>query len=388
MDLRSRGALVHKELTALDVKTLQALWEIGPRNLSRVARQLGIHRKTLQSRIAQMRSDPHFFLRVHTSVYHTNIGLRKAVVFLEAKPGMEKLLFDCLAINKYWLYVCRSYGTGEGCTAVYAIPAKFCREFEDFIHGLEDREIVRKVSIYWSTCFQGGRITQKWYDSDREKWAFRWNDWIEEVQTQETDLPYTLQEAKSYENRADEIDLKMLEKLEEDGSRSLTEIARSLGISRQLARFHYREHILGKNLIEGYEVFVMRYGASPSLMVYFAITFHDNETFSKFARSLLDKFFVLTMGKNLGENRLIVEVFLPFDEFRKFIEVLSTMTRMNLVKDYTYAIQDLNIRCRQTISPPLFERGKWVYNHENFMNELHGKASALQPKCDSQQRAP
>jgi DNA-binding Lrp family transcriptional regulator len=360
---------------------LQALWEIGPRNLSRVARQLGIHRKTLESRMKKMKSDPQFFLRMHTSVYHTNIGLKKAVVFLEAKPGKEKLLFDCLSINKYWLYVCRSYGRGEGCTAVYAIPAKSCQEFENFIRALEELEIVKKANIYWSTCFQGGRITQRWYDNNVEKWTFRWNDWIEEVQTQQVDLPYTLKEAESYENRADEIDIKMLEKLEEDASRSLTEVARTLGISRQLARFHYREHLVGRNLVEGYEVFVMRYGTSPSVMVYFIITFHNYETFAKFTRSLLDKFFVLTMGKNFGENRLIVEIFLPFEEFRKFIEALSMMTNMSLVKDYTYAIQDLNIRCRQTISPPLFKRGEWLYNHEDLMKELHQRTS-LQPQHD------
>lgn len=82
---------MHKELTTLDIKMLRALWETGPRNLSRVARALGIHRKTLQSRIERMKADPNFFLRMHFSVYHTNIGLRKAVIFLEA-PGMEQLL--------------------------------------------------------------------------------------------------------------------------------------------------------------------------------------------------------------------------------------------------------------------------------------------------------
>jgi DNA-binding Lrp family transcriptional regulator len=374
---------MHKELTAFDIEMLRALWEIGPRNLSRVARELGIARKTLESRMKQMKSDPRFFLRMHTSVYHTNIGLRKAVVFLEAKPGMEKLLFECLSINKYWLYICRSYGSGEGCTAVYAVPVESCREFEEFMYTLERLEIVNKLDIYWSTCFQGGRITQKWYNNNLEKWTFQWNEWLNEVQTQQTDLPYTLKESESYQNLADEIDIKMLEKLEEDASRSLTEIARSLGISRQLARFHYREHLVGRNLIEGCEIFVMRYGTSPSVMVYFTITFPSYETFAKFARSLLDKFFVLTMGKNLGENRLIVEVFLPFEEFRKFIEVLSMMTRMNLVKDYRYAVQDLRIRCRQTISPPLFERGEWVYDHKNIITELQHKTH-LRSERDSQ----
>lgn len=322
-----------------------------------------------------MKSDPHFFLRIHTSVYHTNIGLRKAVVFLEANPGMEQFLYDCLLINKFWLYVCRSYGMGEGCTAVYAVPVENCSELEEFLHSLTSLGVARTFDVYWSTCFQGGRITRDGFDDNLKKWVFSWDDWMVEVQKQGTDLPYTLVEAKSYFNYADEIDIRMLEKLEEDATRSLTEIARSLGISRQLARFHYKEHLVGKNLVEGYEVFVMRYGSAPSIMVYFTITFHSHETFAKFTRSLLNKFFVLTMGKNLQEHRLIVEVFLPPEEFRKFVEVLSKMVRLKLVKEYKYAIQDLGIRCRQTVSPPLFIGKSWVYDHKSQMTTLQQKIS-------------
>jgi hypothetical protein len=85
------------------------------------------------------------------------------------------------------------------------------------------------------------------------------------------------------------------------------------------------------------------------------------------------------MGKNLGENCLIVEVFLPPEEFRRFIEVLSTMVRMKLVKGYKYAIQDLRIRCRQTISPALFNGDEWVYDHENHMKTLRHKVSNSVP---------
>ena len=364
-------------LTAQDVQMLRALWEVGPRNLSRVARVLGVNRRTLESRIERMKSDPTFFLRMHVSVYHTNIGLRKAVVFLEANPGMEQLLFDCLLVNKFWLYVCRSYGMGEGCTAVYAVPVERCADLEEFLHELTRLGVAKKVDVYWSTCFQGGRITHDWFDDCLEKWVFSWDGWVNEVQSQGTDLPYTLVEAESYENLADETDIRMLEKLEEDATRSLTEVANSLGISRQLARFHYNEHLVGKNLVEGFEVFVMRYGDAPSMMVYFTITFPSHETFARFTNSLLDKFFVLTMGKNLKQNCLIVEVFLPPEEFRKFISVLSKMVKMNLVKDYSYAIQDLQIRCRQTISPPLFDGKKWVYDQTSQLEALRQKVSGF-----------
>jgi DNA-binding Lrp family transcriptional regulator len=363
-------------LTELDIKMLQVLREIGPSNISKVARNIGISRKALMLRIKRMWSDPKFFLRMYISVYHTNLGLKKCVVFSEAKPGMENLLFDCLKVNDFWLYVCRSYGVGEGCTAVYAIPIEHCKEFENFAREIRRLGVAKNVKVYWSTCFQGGRITSEWFDASQERWVFRWDDWVKEIQAQTIDLPYTLIEAKEYHNYADEIDLKILEKLEANATRSLSMVAKSLGISRQLVQYHYDNHIVAKNLLEGYEVFVMRYSDPSYVMAYFVINFHGYEDFAKFTRSLLNKSFVITMGKVYGENGLIVEVFLPIEEFRKFIDTLSAMVRMKLISDYKYAIQDLRIRCRQTIWPQFFDGNSWVYNHGDYMEKLRQKVKS------------
>jgi len=363
-------------LRTIDVKMLQALSEIGPANISKVARSIGVPRKTLMFRIKRMRSDPRFFLRTHVSVYHTYLGLKKCVVFVEAKPGMEPLLFDCMLTNEFWLYVCRSYGRGEGCTGVYAVPVDYCAEFEAFMREMKHLGVAKDAQICWSTCFQGGRITSEWFDTLQEKWVFPWDEWVKEVQTQKTDLPYTLMEPEGYYNYGDEIDIKILEKLEADATRSLSYVAKSLGISRQLAQYHYREHLIKKRLIEGYEVFVMRYDDSQSIMAYFVITFPNYEKFAKFTNSLLDKFFVITMGKMMGENGLIVEVFLPLEEFRKFVDTLSAMTRIKLVRSYKYFIQDLRVRRRQTIWPRFFNGKSWVYNHEDYIERLRRKVKS------------
>lgn len=366
---------MRKLLTATDVKILQALCDSGPRNLSEVARRIGISRELLEFRLKRMRDDPQLFLRMHTCVYHTNLGLRKAVVVLEAEPGMEHLLFDCLLVNDFWLYVCRSYGRGEGCTAIYAIPIEHCHEFEEFIYDMMRLHMAKNIRIYWSTCFQAGRITSEWFDCDKNRWVFNWNDWIKEVQTQSTDLPYTLIEPKAYPVNADELDVKMLEKLEVDATVSLNKLAETFNISPQLAQYHFNEHLVGKNVIEGYEIFVMRYGDSPFVMALFILSFDDYEAFAKLTRSLLDKAFVLTMGKIIGENSLLVEVFLPNDEFRIFVDALSKMARMKLVHSYEYAIQDLRKRRRQTIFPKLFKERSWMYDHKNHMDALQRKVS-------------
>ena len=81
------------------------------------------------------------------------------------------------------------------------------------------------------------------------------------------------------------------------------------------------------------------------------------------------------MGKILGENTLFVEVVLLTNEFRKFIDTLSKMARMKLVRSYKYAIQDLSLMRRQTISGEFFKGNCWIYDHENHMETLRQKVS-------------
>ena len=81
------------------------------------------------------------------------------------------------------------------------------------------------------------------------------------------------------------------------------------------------------------------------------------------------------MDKILGENAILMKVFLPTGEFRKFIDGLSKLAKMKLVRDYRYAIQDSRIRHRQTISDEFFKGNCWIYDHKNHVETLRQKVS-------------
>ena len=358
-----------KLFTTLDIKILEALYNVGPRNLTKVAKTLGIPRETLAFRMKRMVSNPKIFLRLHASIYHTNLGLKKAVVFADAVPGKEQLLFNCLKANGFWLYVGRSYRGKEGCDAVYAIPINHCREFEEFLYELKRLNVARDIQIFWSTCFQGGRITGKWFDKERETWIFPWEEWVKETQSASTKLPYTLIEPKAFVNYADEIDVFILKELEKNATITLKEIADKLGISRQLAYWHFKDHVLGKNLLEGYQIFVLPFDV-PWDMFVFVISFDKYDMMAKFANSLLDKPFVIMVGKIFGKNALVTNILLPRREFRNFIDALSLLARMKIVHDYKYIIQDLRVRSRQTISYEFFKGKEWIYDHKKHLMAL------------------
>jgi DNA-binding Lrp family transcriptional regulator len=369
-----------KQYDLLDARILEAISESGPRNFAAVARKVGISRESLRYRLNRMQSNPNIFLRCHSTTYHTNLGLRKVVSVLTATPGCESTLLECLKINGFWIYFSRFYGKGEGCLATYAIPAEHSEEFEGFIQRIKELGVAKSSTLFWSTCFQPGTLTSTWFNEEIGGWSFHWDEWIEQVQNESTDLPFTLQDPERFCNYADQIDVIMLKELEKDATKSIQDIAKLLGISLQRAFYHYQKHLIGKKLLEDFEIFVYPHDPACCEMYFFFFSFPSYETMAKFANSLLDKHFVRYLGKILKENKILSEMLLPRDEFRRFIDKLSLLARMGIILDYDYVIMDLKTGQRQTFSYEFFKNGKWVYDHDQHMVELHNLVQSTQKR--------
>ena len=368
--------LKQNKLQTLDVKILEGLALYGPRNISKLASKLNISVGVLRRRINKLRS--HFSLIFTGSLYHTNIGLRKVVVFVEFKPGYEELVYQCLKSNDYWLYVSQCIGSPK-CLAIYGIPRGKEVEFEEFLKVLEELDVVCEVRFFWSTCFQNVSTTSVWFDTEREEWVFPWDSWLKEVLTRkEVELPYTLKDPPAYPQMADWIDIIILKELEKNYRVKLREIAKKLGISLQRVRYHFENHVIRLRMLEGHQIVAKHYeGLSPDTY-YFRFVFKNYENLARFAYSLLNKPFVRVIGKVYGRNQLFVQVYLPRQELRNFLAVLSKLIKMGFLKTYEYVIQDLAKTERQTISYEFFKDNKWIYNHEKYLAKLRSIVKLLE----------
>jgi len=362
---------MRNKLDFLDVNILEALGKSGPRNISGVARVLGVPRGTVLSRIKRMSSL--FYLRMTTNVFHTNIGLKKAVVFAKAIPGYEELLFNCMKTNKFFIYLSRCYGVFEGCLGVYVIPREHTTKFEQFMQEVKKLGVAEDIQVFWSTCFHTVNRTSNWFDRASETWAFRWNKWIEEIQTKGSELPYTLIDPEDFPIKADETDLFILKELEKNATTSLAAIAKKLGTTLQNIHHHFKMHVVRDGLLEAFQIGIFPFERAVSDMFFFVFRFDAGEKMVTFARSLLDKPFTYIVGKVLGENTLIAQVYLPRPEFRNFVENLSKLIRTGFLQAYEYVIQDLapGKWSRETIPYECFKDGSWLYDHGKYMEDLH-----------------
>lgn len=357
-----------KKLEFRDLKTIETLELEGPRNITRVARKLGVPAETLRKRVRRMAS--RFSWRFYLNVYHTYLGLRKAVVIAKAFPGYEKLLFESLKTNDFWLFVNRCYGVNECCLALYTIPSNHTEDFEAFVRHLEEVGVASEAKVFWSTCFHYVHTTNNWFDKASKTWNFKWDEWAKETQKKADKLPPTLRDPDEFPIKADKTDLLILKEMEKNPLVRMTELAKKIGISQQLAAYHYLRHIQEQDLIESFEISFPYFDQSSSDDFMFILEFEDYDKFARFSSSLLNKPFARGLGKILGKNALLAHLYLPRAEFREFIDHLSEFIRTGQLKTYSYVILDPKGSPRQTISYEYFENKKWRYEHEKHIKNL------------------
>jgi len=379
---RIRRSYMRKRIDLQHLKTVEALEAEGPRNITKVARKLRVPAETLRKRVRRMASQ--FSWRFNVNIYHTNLGLKKAVVLAQAIPGYENLLFDSLKTNDFWLYVNRCYGMKEGCIAVYTIPINHTNDFESFVQQLENSGVASNTQISWSTCFHYVHLKTNWFDEASKSWNFRWDQWMQEVAKRKgrRQLPFTLRDPEEFPIKGDKTDILILKELEKNPIIRMTDLAEKIGISQQLAAYHYLRHIQEQNLIESFEVSFPYFDKNASDLFVFFFEFNNYETFAKFTSSLLDKPFARGLGKVIGKNALIAHLYLPRTEFRKFVNVLSKLIRAGSLATYNYVIQDPAEDSRQTISYEYFENKKWTYDHRKHIKNLESllKSRGLKKK--------
>jgi DNA-binding Lrp family transcriptional regulator len=364
-----------KQLDLLDLKMIEGIGAHSPRNITGLARTLKVPAETLRKRLIRLRSRVY----LHTNIYHANLGMKKALVHAEAIPGKEQLLFDSFKTNDFWIYINRCYGLNERCLGIYTIPVERIKEFEDFVSSIEKLGLAKETKLIWSTCFQAVHARINWFNPDSRTWTFEWDKWVKEIPRASTDLPKTLVDPDEFPILADEKDMFILKELEKDPTVNIVDLADKMGISQQLAEYHYKRHVLERGLIESFEVEDFRFDMKSSDMFYFFLTFDSSEKLAKFASSLLDKPFALGLGKVLNENKLIAHLYLPKNEFRNFVDILSKLISIRLLQSYSYLIQDLRQAQRQTISFEYFKKRSWTYDHKKHLQKLEA-LSETRPK--------
>ena len=357
-----------KMLDSTNVKILEGLGKHGPRNVLALAKSIGLPPRTVTFRMKKLMKEG--LLQIRTNLDYSSLGLMKAVLIAESKPGQKKKLHQVIINLDYWTYMTRCYGKYDGYYTIFAFPAEYKKELEEYLDKAAQLEIFSHYIFYRTTNFTEVAPNFDWFDFQSKSWNFEWKRWIDEVQNAPEKLPRKLMEPKTYSIRVDETDLLILKELEKDGTTKFTKLAEVVNMTPQGVRYRYHQHIVGRSLLTDYEVATLPYPLPTSEMCSFIIDFENEEKLTKFVNSLQDKPFIFNYGKAIGQHSLVVHTYIPKTEFSKLINSMNRLTEKKLTTGFLYVTFDVASFRRQTISYEFFKENKWTYDYKKKLERL------------------
>ncbi len=357
-----------KMLDANNAKILEGLGKHGPRNILALAKSIGLPPTTVAFRMKKLMKEG--LLETRTNLDYSRLGLMKAVLIAESKPGQKKKLRQVIDNLDYWTYLVRCYGKYDGYYAIFAFPSAHKKELQEYLDIAAQLKYLSRYIIYWTTNFTEVAPNFDWFDFKSKSWNFQWKYWIEEIQNGSEKLAKELMDPESYPIRADETDVFILKELEKDGAARFTELAEVANMTPQGVRYRYNKHIVGRGLLTDYEVATLPYPLPTSEMCSFIIDFEKEEKLAKFVDSLQKKPFIFSYAKAIGRNSIVVHTYTPKTEFSKFIDSMNRLVEKKLTKSFLYVTLDGASSQRQTISYEFFRENQWVYPHEEKLEML------------------
>lgn len=351
-----------KILDKTSAEIIGALSRHDPRNISAIAREVGLPNSTTAFRMKKLIK--YLKLEVNARVDFNKIGLTRAIVFAETLPAKHARVWKILNDLQGLTYITRCHGKINGYYTILALPPADKKLLEKYFNELEDLNILENYLLFWTTNLSEVHPNCKWHDFDKKKWLFQWVDWIEEITLASDVLPERLADPKEYPILADRKDLMLLRHLERNGLMSFEELGKKTGMQPRTVAYRYRKRLIDRKLIIDHMVWFLPHLYEISEASVFVIEFTDEKSLAKFANAADETPFILSYAKVIERNLLIVNTYIPKSEFLGFIDSLNLLAENRLISNYFKVTLTLDPHRRGGVPYDLFENGAWSFNFE------------------------
>jgi len=365
---------IHQTLALLDannIRIFRSMKKHGPRNLQLIARDTGIPYPTVFARVSRLEKGGGIF-HAWANPNHTKIGLSRAMVLVSPTPGKDLLAREALRIPGYWIRIIRSMGECNGYYSVHAVPTDNTREFEQYLEQFVPLGLASSVRVYWMDEQNSTISNFDYYDPEKGKWRFEWNDWLSTLSEDSTKPGKVVPPEKRSSATAsfDKKDLIILKELNKDARIKLADFARMFKITLPAAKYRF-DRIKEKGLISEFVIDLVPYSPLISDMYEVRLDFKtESQMLAK--RTILNKIpFILHHSLIRGINSITTRVYLPRGEMNNLITLLSTLVRRGVLNNYTSLWLDPMTITAQTFSYEYYQDGKgWQYDNRDYNEQL------------------
>lgn len=357
-----------KTIDRINTKILETLQLYGPRNIKTIAESIGMPDTTVRFRIKKLMKQG--LLLVTANLNFAKLGLARGFLITDSLLGRQYPLHKVIHGTDYWNYIARCYGKFDGFIAYFAFPAKYKKELQEYLKEAAKLKAFSNYSFFWITNTYFPYVSFEWYDFEEKRWKFRWDKWVDEILSSSEEMPEILREPDDYTALVDEPDLLILKELEKDAMQDFRKLAKVVGITPPSLHFRWHNHIVKRKLILQYTTNFKPYPFQTSDFYSFIIEFNDEKSLARFCNASNRKPFVVSYGKVIGKDSLVLGVHIPKREFPNLVKSLNFLHTKGIIENFLYAMVDIMSHERQTVSYEFFKDGEWTYDHKRKLEEL------------------
>jgi len=321
-------------LDRLDYEILNKIQE-NPFNIAKVAKELKTPYHKVRRRLNRLLREERI-ARVYAEPVYPKLGLNTVVFILNRR--LENDTDTTLLYSKSKMRL-----LGGKTLLMYNIPRKFIRDLKRFIKILYGEDSIEHYGVYDKILI--GRKDFKILDEDPD-----------EVDIYRLDISDVNLYYQDHAEPLDRTDLFIIKKLQKDATTSITSIARSLGISKQLAEYHLKKHVMNRGLVE----FNAETFADLKKQPYLVLLVEFNDYLSLVGTMMHVVKIPFTSSILLSNNRMIMYIGTPINLTLRLMRLLDDLVEKGVITKYEYYIQDPSyIPRKYTISCTVYRNDAW-----------------------------
>jgi len=346
-----------RDINAKLAEFVKIVTEVGP-DIPLIAKRMGAHKESVRYWFKKLLRQG---IVIQPSVNFEKLGLVRVVAVADFAREYESQAEPILIAMSQVCYV-QSYvkTLPEGHYIIKAtVPVESVNSWIEMMRRLAADGLFTSLEFSTYDWARNAPMKSDLYDFEAGRWEFEWSGQAK-VYPEATEGP-------SPKAQVDRIDLEIIQRLQRDETKPLSEIQKETGINYKTLSFHHRKHVLGREMLKGHKVNWLGTGYNP-----------ENDR-GKHKRHTYQPIDIVLSGITPGERATVMGLTnaLPFLWFEASGKNSYYAQLVFPTETFAEAMQFL----ARTLLP-VKDRARWF-----MVDQKHSLAFSLQPRLyDSESR--
>jgi len=352
-------------LDSLNVRILQCMTNVGPRNLLEVSRRTRIPFTTVYHRVNKLEKRIGRVAQLLPS--YSKLGLARVVIIAKARMAAEEQLTSGLKLPNYWSSVTRCEG-GFTHHSVQCVPVEHLTNFDRYLKQLSRNGLIDNMQVVRVGDMLPLNLNFQYYNPLDRAWSFTWDRWVEKLSQYKATK--RIDDPGNYTRVTDKHDLFIVKELQKNARARLAGLGRLMGMTLPGVKYHY-DRMITRGVCKDFWIEVFPCPLEVSAVYDVMLDFPSRESMNKFFSFVHNLFFFIDITKVIGKNSLLMRTQIPEMQVSNMFQFLSELTRRRTLTSYSALRLRFETREFQTISYELFDEKKgWIFDYAKCTAEL------------------